>query len=151
MMPVSAPRPRASLGPLVLAFAITTFQPSCATGPRLTNLSQPPCGDAMRGAVQSLLTHYESPEVAATLADRALSELQKSVPAPARVAVGGPPSQRTFDFRIEARDGACVMVLRKATLSTIASSPYPQDATVPGTPNRGSAFERVVPSCVCGP
>jgi hypothetical protein len=151
MMSVLPPRPRTSLAPLVLAFAIAAFHASCATSQRLTNVNHPSCGDAVRGAAQSLLTHYESPELSAVIADRALSELQKSSPTPARFTVGGPPSTHTFGFLIEVRHGTCVIVLQSATLSTIASSPYPQDATIGNTGNRGSAFERVLPTCVCGP
>ena len=151
MMSVLPPPPRTSLAPLVLAFAITAFHPSCATGPRITNLNQPSCADAVRGAAQSLLTHYESPEVSAALADRALSDLQKSNPTPGSFAVSGAPSTHTFGFLIEARDGACVIVLQSATLATIATSSNSQEPTGVSPRNRGPAFERVLSPCVCGP
>lgn len=158
MKPSSPRRPRIVLAPLVLVIAVTALQPACATSQRLTNLNDPSCGDAVHGAVQSLLTHYESPEASAALADLALSDLQKSSPPPASFAVVGGPSTRTFGFIIEARAGACVIVLQTATLYDLASFPPSQEATLPskevtvGTPrNRSSAFERVLPICVCGP
>ena len=150
-MSLSTPRPLTALAPTVLAFAVTALHSSCAIGPRLTNLNDPSCGAAVREGIQSLLTHYESPEVSAALADRTFFELQRSSPTPARFAVGGTPSAHTFDFLIEARADACVLVLQSATLSTIASSSHPQDATISTSQNRGSAFERVLPICACGP
>lgn len=154
----SSPRPlRTLLAPLAEAFAVTALQPACATSQRLTNLNDPSCGDAVHGAVQSLLTHYESPEASAALVDLALSDLQKSSPPLSSFAVVGGPSTRTFGFIIEARAGAFVIVLHTATLYNLASFPPSQEPTLPskevtvGTPrNRRSALERVLPICVCG-
>ena len=150
-MSESRPRTRTPLAFLVLVFAITSFQPACATGPRLSHLNDPSCGDSVREAIQSLLAHYESPEVSAVLAERALSTLQKSSPTPAHFAVVGGPSTRTFGFLIEARADACVIVLQTATLYTRAESPPSQEVAVSTPRNRSSAFERVLPPCFCRP